>query len=387
MEQGIIRPSQYEQYEALSTSQMNQILVAFSAIQGVRTFSVSAAGSQVTRGEAALALAPLSQAVAVHSSKDAISLAPVELSAGTLIGYQMDGVYHFKGVPYATAQRFQAPDPVTEYSSNGFGPEGVRMALAYGEVSPKSRTLNGTGAVNVVEFITPSNGVSDMVANETCQYLNVWTDDLTVSKPVIVFFHGGGLESGASNELSIYTDEYFAAAEDAVFVTVTHRLNYLGFLDLSAYGDEYEFSGDAGMLDCVAALQWVHDNIAKFGGDPANVTIAGQSGGGGKVAALSCMPAAEDLFDKVVYMSGVNMFINQDGEDGSLAQTQKLADYLKLSGQAFVDRVTTMSYEELYAACNEAEVSYNATVGCSAFPPPCLTKTASSTSWPPNAPG
>lgn len=276
---------------------------------------------------------------------EAATLEEVQLSAGTLVGYRDHGVYQFKGIPYATAERFQDPVPVTEYEN------GLQMALAYGEVAPQSRTLTSEGEVNVVEILTPSNGTADMVGNENCQFLNVWTSDLTGSKPVVVFFHGGGLSSGASSELSTYTGEYFAETEDAVFVSVNHRLNLLGFLDLSEYGEEYANSGLAGIRDCVAALQWVQDNIASFGGDPDNVTILGQSGGGNKVATLACMSDTVDLFQNVACMSGYYVW---NPKQTALDNTQLLVDYLGLSEEEVIPTLTSMSYEELYNASSAA---------------------------------
>ena len=290
---------------------------------------------------------PVTQAV---TNSEAITLETVTLSAGDLVGFKEDGVYNFKGIPYATAERFQAPVPVTAYEG------GIRMALAYGPVSPQNRTLSAEAEVNVVEIMTPSNGTADMVGNETCQYLNVWSDDLQAKKPVIVFFHGGGLTSGASSELSTYAGEYFAASEDAVFVSVNHRLNILGFLDLSEYGSEYENSMLAGLQDCIVALQWVQDNIASFGGDPENVTIVGQSGGGHKVTALACMPETVGLFDKVASMSG---YYDYRSPEDSRANTQLLVDYLGLSRDEVVATLTSMSYEELYNAYTQAGCNFD----------------------------
>lgn len=225
-----------------------------------------------------------------EASSEALTLEQVTISPGTLLGFREQGVYNFRGIPYATAERFQNPVAIDSYG------EGIQNALIYGPVSPQDRTLSATGAVNPYEFFTPSNGTADMVGNEQCQYLNVWTNSLDGSKPVLVFFHGGGLNNGASSELSIYEGEDFARTHDVVFVSVNTRLNVLGFLDLSAYGDQYAESGIAGMKDAVVALQWVQDNISAFGGDPGNVTILGQSGDGEKVTTLASMAETEGLF-------------------------------------------------------------------------------------------
>lgn len=294
-----------------------------------------------------------------------IEMVNIELAPGRLIGYEDNGLYSFRGIPYATAKRFESPVPVTSY------PNGWQLALSYGTVSPQERCMNGTGAINACEFVTPSNGTSDMVANENCQNLNVWTTSLTSKKPVVVFFHGGGLSSGASNELSYYAGDYFAQREDAVFVSVNHRLNVLGYLDMSQYGDQYASSANAGIEDCVVALRWVHDNIDKFGGDPSNVTIVGQSGGGVKVTTLACMEDTADLFDKVFVMSGG--YSNLSKEDG-LANTQKLVNYLGLAEDEVAEKLTTMSYEDLYNAAKAAGCSWNTYYGNGSFKQPFIDK-------------
>jgi para-nitrobenzyl esterase len=142
--------------------------------------------------------------------------------------------------------------------------------------------------------------------NENCQTLNVWTPGINDSKkrPVMVWFHGGGFTAGSYVELPSYDGENISRKGDVVLVSVNHRLNVLGFLDLSAYGDKYKSSPNAGLLDLVAALQWLKQNIAQFGGDPDNVTIFGQSGGGGKVTSLMNAPSAKGLFHKAIVESG-----------------------------------------------------------------------------------
>ena len=123
--------------------------------------------------------------------------------------------------------------------------------------------------------------------------------DTEAKKPVIVWFHGGGYSSGSSIEGATYDGHNLAEYGDIVFVSVNARLNCLGYLDLSAYGEEYKNSGNLGMMDNVKALEWVNKNIANFGGDPENVTILGQSGGGGKVMTLMGIPSAQGLFQRV----------------------------------------------------------------------------------------
>ena len=124
-------------------------------------------------------------------------------------------------------------------------------------------------------------------------------------RPVMVYMHGGGFSGGNGHDLVAYDGENLAHRNDVVVVTHNHRLNVFGHLDLSEVGgEEYADSANVGVLDLVSVLQWVRDNISTFGGDPNNVTIFGQSGGGGKVAALMAMPEAKGLFHKAVIQSG-----------------------------------------------------------------------------------
>lgn len=286
------------------------------------------------------------------SSSEALSLETVTIKPGTLLGFRDQGVYNFRGIPYATAERFQNPVAIDAYEP------GTQNALIYGPVAPQDRTLSATGQVNPYEFFTPSNGTADMVGNEQCQYLNVWTNSLDGSKPVLVFFHGGGLNNGASSELSIYEGQDFARTHDVVFVSVNTRLNVLGFLDLSEYGSQYAESGIGGMKDAVVALQWVQDNISAFGGDPGNVTILGQSGGGEKVTTLASMAETEGLFNKVVMMSG---YYASEPQSAALDITHQLVQHLGLSSSQVIPTLTSMPYEQLLEATNEIEVGNWAT--------------------------
>ena len=136
--------------------------------------------------------------------------------------------------------------------------------------------------------------------------LNVWTTDTKASKPVMLWIHGGGFDSGSAAG----NPGMGLAKQDVVVVSLNHRLNILGFLDLSTFGERYRHSGMVGMLDIVQALEWIRDNIKAFGGDPSNVTIFGESGGGGKVGTLMCMPAARGLFHKAIIMSGTILNVN-----------------------------------------------------------------------------
>ena len=201
-------------------------------------------------------------------------------------------MYIFQGIKYADARRFQAPQPVKPW-------EGVKEATNYGYICPVANEPMPTGEIMIPHRFWPSN--------EHCQYLNIWTPTLEAGakKPVIVWLHGGGYSSGSSIEQVAYEGDALAQFADAVVVTLNHRLNILGFLDMSSFGPQYANSVNAGMADIVEALRWVQRNISAFGGDPGNVTLIGQSGGGGKISTLLQTPAAACLFHKAILMSGI----------------------------------------------------------------------------------
>ena len=173
----------------------------------------------------------------------------------------------------------------------------MRSSRQYGFVCPQDK---GTGRQNDEEaFLFQWN---DSVEGEDCLRVNVWTPGIRDrrKRPVMVWLHGGGFEAGSGHDLPAFDGENLARRGDVVVVTLNHRLNLLGYMDLSAYGEKYAQSGNVGMLDIVLALQWVRDNIAEFGGDPQRVLIFGQSGGGAKVSTLMGMPAAKGLFHRAI---------------------------------------------------------------------------------------
>ncbi len=189
--------------------------------------------------------------------------------SGDVIGYVHKGVYNFKGIPYAKAERFMPPEKADPW-------EGVRSSRSYGPVCP----INVASMIlfDELEFAQQHNFW--FMKEEDCLNLNVWSPGLHDGKkrPVMVWLHGGGYTAGSSCELPTYDGESLSAGEDVVVVSINHRLNVLGFLDLSAVDEKYAQSANVGMMDVVAALQWVQANIENFGGDPGNVTIFGQSG-------------------------------------------------------------------------------------------------------------
>ncbi len=214
--------------------------------------------------------------------------------SGKVSGYIENGIYIYKGIPYAQAERFMPPSKVIKW-------DGVRSSRSFGPTSPQSKRMGWYSDEQAFAF-----NWNDGYEDEDCLRLNIWTPGINSNKkrPVMVWLHGGGYSTGSGHELPSYDGTNLAQKGDIVVVTLNHRLNVLGFLDLSAYGEKYKESGNVGLLDIVAALEWVNKNISSFGGDPSNVTIFGQSGGGGKVSTLLATPSAEGLFHKAIIQSG-----------------------------------------------------------------------------------
>ena len=220
-----------------------------------------------------------------------------------------------------------------------------RRSRSYGPVAPQDK---GTGRLNDEEaFIFNWN---DSVEGEDCLRLNIWTPGIDGERrPVMVWLHGGGFAAGSGHDLPAFDGENLARRGDVVVVSLNHRLNLLGFLDLSAYGDRYARSANVGMLDIVAALEWVRDNIQAFGGDPDRVMIFGQSGGGAKVSVLMGMPAAKGLFHRAAVMSG--SFGMTNSRETSRRLTRLLVAELGLA-DGDVEQLRAMPYERLRAAAD-----------------------------------
>lgn len=281
----------------------------------------------------------------------------VQTNAGKLRGFVVDGTYTFHGIKYADAKRFQMPQPVAPW-------EGIRDALSYGYVSPILNRETASGEVKIPHRYWPKD--------ENCQYLNVWTQSLDpqAKRPVMVWLHGGGFRDGSSIEHVAYDGENLSRFGDVVVVTVNHRLNILGYLDLSPYGEKYWNSGNAGNADLVASLQWVHENIAQFGGDPENVTIFGQSGGGGKVSSLMQTPAANGLFQKGIIMSGVYNGTLCPEKPDSRPLIQAMLQELGLAEED-IEQLEVLPYEalaEAYKKVSPAIQEKGGYVGCVPIP-------------------
>ncbi|MET0338547.1 MAG: carboxylesterase family protein, partial [Caulobacter sp.] len=237
-------------------------------------------------------------------SRAAAQDAPIaETQAGRYRGRTIGGVQVFKGMRYGAptgeAGRFQPPRPPEPFA-------GVQDAVEYGDQAPQM----------------PRALADSRPMREDCLRINVWTPHASRlrKRPVMVWLHGGGFEAG-SGAAAVYDGTRMAKRGDVVVCTINHRLNVLGFCDLSqAFGDRFAQSGNVGYLDIVAALAWVRDNIEAFGGDPGNVMIYGQSGGGRKVSICFAGKAAAPLFHKGVVQSGSHLLVQTKDQSDALAQ-------------------------------------------------------------------
>jgi para-nitrobenzyl esterase len=229
-----------------------------------------------------------------------MAAAVIDTASGKISGAVSDGVHVFKGIPYGAptsgANRFMPPKKAEPWT-------GVRECTAYAGRSPQA-----AAAAQRPELATVWGAIDTLPVGEDCLTLHVWTPGLDNAKrPVMVWLHGGAFSYGSANSPR-YDSTNLAKKNDVVVVAVNHRLNIFGHLDLSTLGGErFAQSGNAGVLDLVLALEWVRDHAPRFGGDPGNVTIFGQSGGGGKVSALLAMPQAKGLFHKAIVQSGASV--------------------------------------------------------------------------------
>ena len=256
----------------------------------------------------------------------------VETMAGAVRGATDRGVATFKGLRYAAPpvgeRRFAAPAPVERW-------DGVRDALAFGPSCPQPEAR-------------PDGWVGEDATDEDCLFLNVFTPGADAARrPVMVWFHGGGYTIG-SGSWPLYDGTNLARRGDVVVVTVNHRLGIFGYLQLAHLDETERAAGNAGTLDLVAALAWVRDNVARFGGDPGNVTIFGESGGGAKVCSMLAMPAARGLFHRGVVQSGAAMYLSPP--DVAAARTDKVLGEMGVPADGAVAALRSASSATLLAA-------------------------------------
>jgi para-nitrobenzyl esterase len=313
------------------------------------TLAASAAASPLL-GQGADAAKPVSSAKKPAAS--GIVSAPnsaniIEIATGRIRGFSRNGILTFKGIPYAAstagAARYMAPAKPAAWA-------GVRSCMALGFSCPQAfHVPEGRRAGWSHDEEAFMFEWDDGQPGEDCLRVNVWTPSTSdaTRRPVLVWIHGGGYTSGSSNELRMYDGESLARRGDVVVVSLNHRLGPLGYMNLQDYGDKWSRAANLGQLDLIAALEWVRDNVGRFGGDPSKVLIFGQSGGGGKISTLMGMPGAKGLFHRAVIQSGSSLRQLTPDRSGSLSAAT--LQELGLS-KASVDRLQEVPVEAIVQA-------------------------------------
>lgn len=273
--------------------------------------------------------------VSCSSTNSLSSGTVVKTENGLVRGSVSNGIYSFKGIPYAQVEkRFTVGKPVQNWN-------GIFDATEYGSIALQTGFRAGTaGTDNMSE--SPLN-------------LNIWTPAADNKKrAVMVWLHGGGFSTGSSIEQPSYDGENLSKRGDVVVVSVNHRLNVLGHLNLSSYSDEYKYSGNVGIYDLVQALKWINENIGNFGGDKNNVTLFGESGGGAKVLALMETPYAKGLFKRGIVESGATetMGVLWTPKAASGRVTELTLENLGLKKDEF-EKLQNVSYADLVQASDK----------------------------------
>ncbi|HYQ59249.1 MAG TPA: carboxylesterase family protein [Draconibacterium sp.] len=277
------------------------------------------------------------------------NIAVVATKYGKVRGYIDDGVFAFKGIPYAKADRYMPPKPPDTWDD-------VLQCTIFGPKAMQSSSTEWRGRSDEnFGFQFPRETMDE----KESFVLNVWSNGINDDKKraVWVWIHGGGFRDGSGNQLHFFDGRSLANKGDIIVVTLNHRLNVLGYIDLRELGGKYSESVNLGQQDLVAALQWIQDNIANFGGDPNSVTIAGQSGGGRKVSTLLAMPSAADLFHRVIIQSGSELRIGEDEVSRAFG-----LEFIKVLGITpdEADKLDDFSYDELLAAGQQTTANMEA---------------------------
>jgi para-nitrobenzyl esterase len=273
-------------------------------------------------------------------------IAVTDTAYGKVRGYILRDIHYFLGIPYGAdtsgENRFMPPKKPEPWTD-------IFPAVWWGNSAPQN--MENRYANRYQSFVDHWN-YDDV--SEDCLRINVFTPGYGDGRkrPVLLWLHGGGFTNGNGIEQDGYNGENLSRYGDVVFCSVNHRLGPLGFTNLAGVGgDKYAASGNVGMLDIVAALEWVRDNISNFGGDPENVTIIGQSGGGAKVTTLTAMPSAKGLFHKAVVLSGASLQV------GDKDYSERLGAYvLNEAGlkRSEVDKLQFLPWQEYYAIASRA---------------------------------
>ena len=282
-------------------------------------------------------------------------IARVHVTGGTIAGTAADGLSEFKGIPFAAppvgALRWKAPQPLTPW-------HGVKQTTAFGPPCMQSAFGGGGGPL-----------APGIPASEDCLYLNVWTPAKTSREklPVIAWIYGGGFTGGMTSS-PLYDGTHFAQ-KGVVFVSISYRVGSFGFLATPELSSESGHgSGNYGLLDQIAGLEWIRANIAKFGGDPSKVTLLGHSAGGFWVSMLAASPLAKGLFRAVISESGANFTPPQDSQwAGSSIETLRMS---AAAGEAWLKSLGVSTLEEARALPAATILAAQRTTGAPRFWPP-----------------
>jgi para-nitrobenzyl esterase len=293
-----------------------------------------------------LAAAPFTSAAILSERVNAQSASSyfvvADTTAGKVQGMNIGGIKTFKGIPYGAStggkNRYMPPQKPASWT-------GVRDAFEFGQISPQTMADTRGDYAALIDWDFQPGGMG-----EDCLALNVWTPALKDGgkRPVLVSFHGGGFATGSGNAIG-YSGEPLARFGNVVVVTVNHRLASLGYLHLADLGAPPEFAraGVVGMMDLVASLEWVRDNIENFGGDPNSVMIFGQSGGGAKTSVVMGMPSAKGLFHRAGVQSG--SLLKVASREAATASAEKLLKQLGIDKTRIAD-IQKVSWEQILDA-------------------------------------